>query len=549
MFNWIVAFFKMSDNIVLNRQSLDGFLLLRYLKVSVVLCGFGVLITWPILMPVNVTGGGQQSQLNSLSFGNIANSKDRYYAHVLVAWIFFALVFYMVMRESIYYINIRHAYLISPMYANRVSSRTVLFTSVPQDYRNENVLRRVLGSQVKNIWIAKDCAEIEKLVEERDRMAMMLEAAETKLIKIANNARLKAAKSGKHEDTMTRSDDVGADESGSLAARWVQPGQRPSHRLRFLIGRKVDTINWCRAELEHMIPRVEAVQERFRSGEEKAVCSVFAEFYSQTEAQAAYQSLIHHQPLQMASRFIGVNPEEVIWENLKISGASRVVRNIVITGIVTALLIFWAIPVSFVGALSNISALTTGDPTAIPPVKPLLPWLAWINDIPDLLLGVIQGFLPSALLALLMMLLPPFIRWMARLSGQPSLASVELYVQNIYFLFQVIQVFLVTTITSGAAASITAIINNPTSATGLLAQDLPQASNFYISYFVLQGLAIASAALANVFGILYFMVVSRLFDSTPRKMYKRFTELSGLGWGTEFPVYTLLTVIGKSLNM
>ena len=105
-----------------------------------------------------------------------------------------------------------------------------------------------------------------------------------------------------------------------------------------------------------------------------------------------------------------------------------------------------------------------------------------------------------------------------------------------------------TTISSGAAASIAVIIRNPSSATSLLAQDLPQASNFYISYFVLQGLAIASAALANTFDILFVMVLSWLFDSTPRKMYKRFIELSGLGWGTEFPIYTLLTVIGKSTH-
>ena len=91
MLNWIVAFVKMSDSIVLNRQSLDGFLLLRYLKISVALCLFGVLITWPILMPINATGGGGQTQLNIISFSNIMNSNNRYYAHAFVAWIYFGM--------------------------------------------------------------------------------------------------------------------------------------------------------------------------------------------------------------------------------------------------------------------------------------------------------------------------------------------------------------------------------------------------------------------------------------------------------------------------
>lgn len=91
---------------------------------------------------------------------------------------------YMVTRESIYYINLRQAYLLSPLYASRMSSRTVLFTSVPDEYLDETKLRRMYGNRVKNIWIANDCEEMENAVEERDKVALKLEAAETKLIKL-----------------------------------------------------------------------------------------------------------------------------------------------------------------------------------------------------------------------------------------------------------------------------------------------------------------------------------------------------------------------------
>ena len=292
---------------------------------------------------------------------------------------------------------------------------------------------------------------------------------------------------------------------------------------------------------------IDAKQASLRAGEGTFVCSVFVEFYTQPEAQAAYQSLAHHQPLHMSPRFIGINPEDVIWENLKINWASRIVRNIATSAIVTALIIFWAIPVAFVGVLSNISSLTKGTPaTATTPAKkPLLPWLSFINDIPQVILGVVQGLLPAVLLAVLMALLPIFLRKMAKVAGKPSLASVELRVQNTYFLFQVLQVFLVTTLTSAASASVVQIIQDPTSVTSLLAQDLPKASNFYISYFILQGLAISSGAVLQLVGVILYRVLGRFLDKTPRKMYKRFSSLSGLGWGTVFPVYTLFTVIGE----
>lgn len=441
---------------------------------------------------------------------------------------------YMVTRESIYYINLRQAYLLSPLYAARISSRTVLFTSVPEEYLNEAKLRRMYGKQVKNLWIGNDCKEMEDLVEERDKVAMKLEAAETKLIKLANAARLKSTKKGGGNADGATLEHDGNGESGSLAARWIKPKQRPTHRLKPIIGKKVDTINWCRSELERLIPKINSLQASYRAGEAKFIPSVFIEFYTQSDAQSAYQSLAHHQPLHMSPRFIGINPEEVIWNNLKISWASRVVRNITTMAVVGALILFWSIPVAFVGAVSNISSLVE-----------LAPWLGFLNSIPPSLLGVIQGLLPSILLALLMALLPIFLRLMARLGGKPSTPAVELRTQNSYFLFQVIQVFLVTTAASSASATAADISKDPSKATTFLAQNLPKASNFYISYFILQGLTISSSALLQIVGVILFLILGKFLDNTPRKIYKRWSTLSGLGWGTVFPVYTNLTVIGK----
>ena len=441
----------------------------------------------------------------------------------------------MIARESIYYINLRQAYLLSPLYASRMSSRSVLFTSVPAEYLNEAKLRRMFGNKLKNLWIATDCKDVEELVEERDKVAFKLEAAETKLIKLANAAHLKSTKkgAGHHEEEHLGNTGNIDGESGSMAARWIKPKQRPTHRLKPIIGKKVDTINWCRSELERLIPAVHALQATHRAGEAKFVGSVFVEFYTQSEAQAAYQMVAHHQALHMAPRFIGVNPDEVIWKNLRIKWWERIIRNISTIAFVTLLVIFWSIPVGFVGILSNIDSLIE-----------LAPWLNWLRKIPSTIFGVITGLLPSVLLAVLMALLPIILRLMAKLGGLPTRSRVELRTQNFYFVFQVIQVFLVTTLSSGAAATGKQIYRNPSSAPSLLAERLPLASNFYISYFILQGLTISSGALLQIVGLILFRVLGKLLDSTPRKMYQRWANLSKLGWGTLFPVYTNLTVIG-----
>ena len=96
---------------------------------------------------------------------------------------------------------------------------------------------------------------------------------------------------------------------------------------------------------------------------------------------------------------------------------------------------------------------------------------------------------------------------------------------------------------------VTQIISNPGSATSLLAQNLPKSSNFYIAYLLLQGLAIAGGALVQIVGLILFYVLGKLFDNTPRKMWTRWNILSGLGWGTVFPIYTNLAVIAITYSL
>ncbi|PGH05558.1 hypothetical protein GX51_02897 [Blastomyces parvus] len=537
LFGWITSMAKLSDEYVLRHHSLDAYLLLRYLKIATTICLVGCLITWPILFPVNATGGGGMKQLDLLTFGNVKNNLNRFYAHTFVAWIFVGFVFFMITREMLFFINLRQAYFFSPLYASRISSKTVLFTSVPQEYLNEAKIRRIYGNdKVKNVWIPTDTKELAELVETRDKTAFRLEGAETKLIKLANAARIKSLKAQpadeENHDTDNLTGDEAQGESGSVAARWIKPSDRPTHKLKPVIGKKVDTINWSRTEIERLNPEIEALQAKHRAGDATKISAVFVEFFTQNEAQSAYQMVAHNQPLHMAPRYIGLNPTDIIWSNLRIKWWELIIRNAATIGAVVALVIFWAIPVAVVGAISNINFLTEK-----------VPFLKFINNCPPVILGLITALLPAVLLAVLMALLPIILRLMARLGGCPTTAAAELRTQNFYFAFQVVQVFLVTTLSSAASSVVEKIIQNPQTAATLLAQNIPKASNFYIAYFILQGLTFSAGALLQIAGLIISKILGRLLDNTPRKMYKRWSTLSGLGWGTVLPVLTNLCVI------
>jgi len=83
---------------------------------------------------------------------------------------------------------------------------------------------------------------------------------------------------------------------------------------------------------------------------------------------------------------------------LKITWWHKVIRRLAVVGFITALIVFWAIPVALVGIISNIQYLET------------VSFLTWLQKIPTVIMGVVSGLLPSVALAILMSLVPVIMR-------------------------------------------------------------------------------------------------------------------------------------------
>jgi hypothetical protein len=84
----VKPFFKVDDTAVLHHSTLDAYLFLRYLKVLASIALAGICLTWPILLPIHSHGGGDKTQLDRLTMGNVSKP-NLYYVHVLVAYAYF----------------------------------------------------------------------------------------------------------------------------------------------------------------------------------------------------------------------------------------------------------------------------------------------------------------------------------------------------------------------------------------------------------------------------------------------------------------------------
>lgn len=528
-FGWISSFRHLPDNYILDHQSIDGFLFVRFFKVLVIITFLGCLITWPVLFPVNATGGAGNKQLDLLSMSNVAQDRpNRYYAHALMSVVFLGFVMIILARESFYTINIRQAYRRSPWGASRLSSKTILFTNVPKNLSETALFEMFPG--VKHAWVASNCKELTELVEDRDKTALKLEEGEIQLSRDANNNRIQAEKGKKK-----------AFQSGEGVDKYVNPKDRPTHRLKFLIGKKVDTITYGREHLAELIPKVEAEQDKHWKGQGDLVGAVFLTFHTQKQAQDAWQLMQRRKTKpnsKMSARQLGVLPQEVVWSNLRVGTAEHWVRWILASAFIAVMIIFWAVPVAFVGLVSQINYLTAQ-----------FTWLGWINKIPPVILGVVTGLLPVIMLAILMALVPIFCRIVAKLAGYPTLSQIELQTQSWYFAFQVIQVFLITTFAGAVTTVIQQILADPSIALTLLSENLPKASNVYISYFLLFGLSSAAGTLLNIGGFVGVVLLGRLLPGkTPRKIFQKLVNFAAPMWGSEFPKWTNLGVIALSYS-
>ncbi|KFA72076.1 hypothetical protein S40288_02329 [Stachybotrys chartarum IBT 40288] len=588
-FNWVKPFFKVPDSHVLNHGSLDGFLFLRYLKVLRTICIAGCCITWPVLFPIHATGGNGLEQLELLTMGNVKD--PRYlFAHAIVAWMFFGFVLFVIVRESIYYVNLHQAYLSSPSHANRLAARTLMVTGVPQQYLDERRLKKLYGDAARRIWVPRTTKALAHLVKEREQTAMRLEQAEIVLTKKANAAMEKHLRKnrtvensitarfrkGTSEDGSPRSptssdataeaiatqtlDDKAVEQTdthqntpeddyvhpyglgpslpdvrGSVAALWIPASARPHHRPLGNFIRRVDTIKWTRERLKDLNVTIYKLRRSIRRDPSAAAAlpAAFIEFHTQEGAQAAHQTLIHHRPLQMASRFLDVKPEEVLWASLRMPWWELIVRRVLVISGIVAAIVFWSIPSAMVGIVSNVDFLSG------------IAFLSWIQYLPAPILGFLSGFVPALALSLFMALVPGMLRVCAAQAGVPSLVAAELFCQRGYFAFQVVQVFLITTLTSAASGALFDIVQDPLEAQNLLAQNLPRASNFYLSYILIQSIAAGAGGLLHLLDLFRHHVFSR-FITIPRSQHRLWKTLRPVHWGGVFPVFTNMGVIAMS---
>lgn len=544
LLGWLPVWLKTPTSTILEKNGLDAYMFVEYLEMILWVFVPTFVLSWIVLMPTYGAGtSGNATGFNRFILSRIGQNsleQKRLVAPLLIQYIFTFWLLYNIRARMSKFIKLRQEFLVSPKHSATAQARTLLITGIPNELLSEKKLRAIysqLPGGVAKIWLNRNLHDLPDLFNEREKWCNKLESAETSLIKAA----YKAVKKGKAQDGSASLPDTDVEITAELADQYVLKKKRPTHRLGKVpcIGEKVDTIHWCREEIARLNREIEKKRSEIAVDYKNypPQSSAFILFNTQIAAHMAAKAQAHHEPYRMTNKYVEAHPGDIVWANMNMNPYERKIRTVIGWAITIALIIFWAIPVAFVGIISNIKGLADN-----------VPFLGWLNNIPGVVVGIIQGILPTVMLSVLNMLLPIFLRLLSRLSGVPTRIGIELDLQGRFAAFQIVQNFLFLTLISGNAGQIATYVlevaQQPATFPGLLAQAIPQGSLFFLSFIALQGLSGAASLFAQLPALAVYYVKKFLLASTPRKVWHIDHDTGGVAWGTLFPSMTLITVIG-----
>lgn len=155
-----------------------------------------------------------------------------------------------------------------------------------------------------------------------------------------------------------------------------------------------------------------------------------------------------------------------------------------------------------------------------------------------------KNLIPIVTLIIIIEIVPYFFRWLSYLRGLKTGAQIEADVQNWYFVFVFIHLFVVVTISSGFSIIIERLLNNPVSIPALLANDLPKCANFFCSFVLIRGMAYAGGNLLRIKELLFELFYYKWKRSTPHAQFKRLKTSLFFQLGSIYPIFSVLGCIG-----
>ncbi|KAJ6854228.1 putative CSC1-like protein [Iris pallida] len=468
--NWMPQALRMSQTDLVAHAGLDSAVFLRIYILGLKIFIPVTLTALAILVPVNVYDGTLSrlhkeivfSDIDKLSISNVSAGSQRFWIHLLMAYLFTMWTCYCLYKEYDNLAFMRLHFLASQ--ERRVDQFTVVVRNVPrisghsisdsvEQFFQRNHPDHYLGHQP--VYNANKFA---KLVRRKDRLQNWLDYYQLNFER--------------------------------------KPDKRPTVKNGFLglCGERVDAIEYYTTQIRELEKYLASERQRILKDPKAILPVAFVTFDSRWGAAVCAQTQQSKNPTQWLT-YWAPEPRDVYWRNLAIPFVSLTIRKLLISILVFALVFFYMIPIAFVQSLANLEGLEKVAPFLRPVVE-----LKFVKSF-------LQGFLPGLALKIFLYFLPAVLMIMSKVEGHFSLSSLERRTAAKYYYFMLVNVFLGSIVAGTAFEQLYSFIHQPpTQIPRTIGVAIPMKATFFITFIMVDGWAgIASEILRLKPLVIYYL--------------------------------------------
>ncbi|XP_043718808.1 CSC1-like protein At4g02900 [Telopea speciosissima] len=465
--NWMPEALKMPELELIDHAGLDSAVYIRIyllgLKIFIPL----TMLSFAVLVPVNLTDGKLErskgiifSDIDKLSISNVSPGSQRFWAHMVMFYVFTFWTCYTLYKEYQIVAFMRLHFLASEQ--RRPDQFTVLVRNVPPD-PDESVSEHVEHFFCVNHpdhylthQVVYNANELEKLVAEKKNLQNRLNYYQNKYDR--------------------------------------NPTKKPVTKTGFwgLWGDKVDAIDFYNTKIEEAAKEEAIEREKVISDPKAIMPAAFVSFRTRWGAAVCAQTQQTRNPTIWLTEW-APEPRDVYWTNLAIPFVELTIRRLIMAVALFFLTFFFMIPIAFVQSLANIEG-----------IERVAPFLKNIIE-KKVVKSLIQGFLPGIALKIFLIILPTILMTMSKIEGFTSLSSLEWRSAGKYHLFILVNVFLGSIITGAAFEQLNSFINqSATEIPKTVGVTIPMKATFFITYIMVDGWSGIAAEIFRMVPLIMF---------------------------------------------
>ncbi|KAL5582244.1 hypothetical protein UlMin_014686 [Ulmus minor] len=455
---WVKRAWEPSEDQLLSTLGLDAVVFLRIFVFSLRVFVVAVVIGVCILLPINFLGNQlnydfsdlPNKSLDSFSISNVDDGSNWLWVHFCAAYVFTAVVCYLLYYEYCYISLKRIAYFYS--LNPQPHQFTILVRGIPVSSGSscseivERFFTEYHPSTYLSHTVVRRTSKLQGLISDTEKMYKKL-------------AHLKLSQS--------------------------EPSSS-NHGFSGIFGRKVDRVDQCEKKLEDLEDNVRMEQSSLMG---KEVPAAFVSFKSRLGAAVALHIQQGVNPTEWITER-APEPHDVHWPFFSASFLKRWILKLVVVVACAALTILFLIPVVVVQGLTHLDQLET--------------WFPFLKGILELAVvsQVITGYLPSLILQFFLSLVPPIMIILSSMQGYISHSQIEKSACDKVLWFTIWNIFFANVL-SGSVLYQVNVFLEPKKIPRVLAEAVPSQAAFFIAYVVTSGWTSLSSELCRLTTLLW----------------------------------------------